>query len=194
MDKKRAALIGSIIFILILDICIAPPPEDRTVKGTVFKSDSITQVESGVNVIINNTNNHQSVSTKTYGPPNNRGIYSATINASPSNIINVIAFNDTHWGESYGVMGQTQVTIDVLLNRTRDPEFRVSIILPQNNTNFNSTDFLNLTVNLTLFGNSGINCNATLTFSVLDVFTLAADETYAHNLGNLARGASVIEV
>ena len=195
-EKKRNLIVIFSLFILLVILKIsAQPPQERTVRGTVYADNAQTQQSHiGVIVRINNTNLSIMETTQTYGPPNNEGRYSATINASPGDVIYVLAYNDTLWGNNTGIMGQTRVTIDIVLNITRDAEPRVIILIPSNHTSYNSTDKFNLTANITMYGNNGINCNATLSFSVPGVFALDSGETYTHDLGNLNRGVSVLEV
>jgi len=195
-EKKRNIIVIFSLFILLIILKIsAQPPQERTVRGTVYIDNSQTQQSDlGVIVRINNTNLSIMETTQTYGPPNNEGRYSATIIASLGDIIYVLAFNDTLWGNNTGIMGQTRVTIDIVLNNTRDAEPRVEILIPQNHTSYNSTDKFNLTANISMYGNNGITCNATLSFTVPGVFALDTGETYTHDLGSINRGSSVIEV
>jgi len=91
-------------------------------------------------------------------------------------------------------MGPTQITLDINMTNQRDSEAIVAITLPKNHSYYNSTESFNVTAIITITGNNGINCNATLSFSVPGIFALATGETYIHNLGNINRGDSVTEV
>ncbi len=192
--KKRNIIV--IIFLLLLILVYAQqPPEERTVRGTVYIDNGQTQQSDlGTIIKINNTNLSITETTETYGPPNNEGRYSATINASPGDVIYVLAFNETLWGNNTGIMGQTKVDIDIILNKTRDAEPRVIILIPSNHTSYSSEDSFNVTANITLYGNNGLNCNATLSFSLPGIFALDTGETYTHDLGTINRGSSIIEV
>jgi len=112
---KRGAVYFVLIMILVV-ISAAEPPTERTVKGTVYKSD-LTQTYSGMDVIVVNLNTSAKVQTKTYGPPVLPGIYSATIIASDNDSIYVRAWNASDWGNATGLMGITQTTIDIFLSR-----------------------------------------------------------------------------
>ncbi len=190
--KDKLTLIGLLAIFLII-IAIAAPPSERTVRGTVFQQNEVEQAGTGVFVFINNTNTSLTTATQTSGPPNNEGSYSATLNASNGDVIYVRAMNETNWGYGYGIMGNTRVDIDVNLNMTRHSEAYVVILQPLNNTQHNSTAYFNLTANITILGNNGIDCNATLNFSTEDVFKLENSDTYIHQLGNLERGLTIQE-
>jgi hypothetical protein len=175
-----------LLFLLIFAaIVIAPPPQDRTVRGTVYKADGITQASSGILVLINDTNSSLQKSTKTFGPPTQPGRYSAVISSVPGDLIYALAYNATRWGQNYGMMGNTQIVIDIKLNVTRDSEAKVQILYPRNHSSFDSLDTgINVTANITILGNDGIDCNATLIFSVLGVF----QSPQTVDLGNMLRG------
>jgi len=193
MSNKK--IIGiCIIFLISISIILAPPVVDKTVKGIIYESDGITQVSSGTYVYILDKNNSVWTSTYTSGPTGNGGRYSTTISSNVSDIIYVLGYNATTWGNATGVMGQTSVTIDFNLNKTRDSETQVEIILPINNTILNTSKKSNLTVDITILGNDATLCNATISFSNPGILGLGSGETYTHNLGNLNRGDSVTEV
>lgn len=174
-----------LLLLLFAVIVMAPPPQDRTVRGTVYKADGITQASSGILVLMNDTNSSLQKSTRTFGPPTQPGRYSAVISSIPGDLIYVLAYNATRWGQNYGIMGNTQVVIDIKLNVTRDSEAKVQILYPSNHSSFDSLDTgINVTANITILGNDGIDCNATLSFSVLGVFM--SPQTV--NLGNMLRG------
>ncbi|MFH2021065.1 MAG: hypothetical protein ABIJ34_06620 [archaeon] len=178
-----------VILCLILTSIVYAPPSQRTVKGTVFQADGVTQAANGVYVFINNTNTSYTTTTQTSGPPNNEGRYSAAITADNNEIIFVLARNATNWGYSSGLMGNTQVDITVNLNRTRDSEARAEIIYPPNNTLWNSNQKVNVTANITILGNDGSFCNTTIIFSADG---LSSKEPSTLDLGSIARGSSVI--
>lgn len=180
--RKSIAFI--ILFIILLGIALAPPPQERTVRGTVYKADGVTQAQLATLVFINNTNTSIQVTTQTFGPPTQPGRYSAVILSVPDDLIYVLAYNATMWGERYGIMGTTQAVIDIRLNRTRDSEAKVVILYPGNDSAFDSEDIINVTANITILGNNGVNCNTTLDFSVDSIFY----SSQTVNLGNMARG------
>jgi len=188
-NKEKEGIIGVllffVLFLLVVDLSIGDPPIQRTVKGTVYQKDESSQVESGLIVYVNNTNLSIIETTQTYGPPVFPGIYSATINSTPNDLIYVWAMNETDWGYNYGVMEQTQVEIDLNLNISRDPELSVLILFPENNTEFNSSQTINITANITVFRGSGTDCNAMLSFLNPNIFTLSTGETYTHYFGDL---------
>ncbi|MEM3374016.1 MAG: hypothetical protein QXE31_02225 [Candidatus Woesearchaeota archaeon] len=163
------------------------PPEPRTVRGTIYTI-TLQQAQLGTDVFINDTNSSVYVYTKTYGPPFMPGIYSAVLNSSPNDTIYVKAWNATRWGFRYGLMNLTGVVIDVVLNLTRNSEAKVIIINPKNHTEVPSAIF-NLTANITMLGNNGFNCFATISFNT-SVFSLYSD-TYTHYLGNINWNTSI---
>lgn len=180
--------------IVIVLTVVAPPPSQKTIKGEVRQQDHINMVESGLLVQINNTNTSELFYTQTYGPPVMPGLYSTTIYASEGDVIYVFVKNDTDWGYVYGTMGQTQLDIDVNLNRSRASEAIVKIIVPVNNTLVNSSQDLNITANITIVGDDGISCQAILSFSDSGIIELIDGETAVHNLGDVNRGTTITEV
>jgi hypothetical protein len=124
----RNILFYLLLLLLILSV-IAQPPSERTVRGTIYTNSS-SQAQLGTDVMINNTANLQIVTTKTSGPGGNTGTYSTTVLSNRYDFILVRAWNATVWGEMGGIMGNTQVIIDVIMNMTRDSEARVIITTP----------------------------------------------------------------
>ncbi|MBT3721740.1 hypothetical protein HN789_06260 [archaeon] len=190
----KKTLIWLTIGCLILISVIAPPPTEKTIKGEIRQINGIDQVESGLEVYINNTNTTYNKTTQTYGPPVMPGLYSTTILASEGDVIYIESHNATNWGYVYGIVGKTQLDINVNLNRTRASEAIVLIEIPQNNSNLNTSMDLNVTVDITIVGGNGINCEAILNFSVGGIFGLEEGETYVHDLGNVNRGVTATEV
>lgn len=112
--------------------------------------------------------------------------------SSIGDLIYVLAYNETVYGSNYGVMGQTRVEIDANLSNNRDSETKVEILYPVNHSLISSTDYVNVTADITILGADATNCNATMSFSVADVFILNESESYTHDIGNINRGNNVI--
>jgi hypothetical protein len=192
-EKKRAIQIILLIaagFFLIFSLAKAQPIE-RIVMGTVYRGNTLSQVESGIDVLINNTNFSLLKSTKTFGPPGFTGAYSLTLNASVGHLIYAMAWNLTNWGFRNGTMNSTSVTLNINLNLSRS-EPTVVIMFPQNNTLYNTNSKFNVTANISMLGGDATNCNATLFILDKSIINISEGETLTHNLGNIARGVSVI--
>jgi hypothetical protein len=187
----RRLLLLIIIFLALFVQIAEAPPSVKTVRGTVFAKDGITQARLGTNVFINDTNSSVWTTTKTSGPPSQTGRYSAALLSTTGDKIKVIAFNETSWGNASGIMGSSQVVIDVTLNRNRTSEAKVVIRYPRNNTMVDALGEFNVTANITILGADGVSCNATLIFSNSSVFPLTTG-THNLNLGNRARGVPML--
>jgi hypothetical protein len=179
-----------ILFLIFLEIAKALPPEERIIRGIVYKNGG-AQAPVGIDILINDTNSSVVKTTKTYGPPSLTGAYSTTINSSLGDRIYVRAWNGTVWGYNTGSMGETYATINVTLNRTRNSEARVIILLPQNHSVYTTSSLFNVTANITILGNNGVNCNATIYFSVPEIIQLSLGESSTHNLGSISWNNSI---
>ncbi|NTV24402.1 MAG: hypothetical protein HGA85_08630, partial [Nanoarchaeota archaeon] len=93
----RKAVFSVLVFLIILSIVMAPPPQPKTVKGTVLRP-SLTSAPSGIDVRVNVTNTSAIYTTKTFGPPINTGAYSLTAMSVEGDRISVLAWNETAWG------------------------------------------------------------------------------------------------
>lgn len=177
-----------IIFLCFSSIVMAPPPVPKNVKGKVYTNSS-NGVENGIPVKVNDTTNGNWVLTYVYAPPIPalRGSYSTTIDGSTGDLVVVTAWNNTHYGVTEGTLVETTTTIDVILNITRSSEANVTIIEPDNNTLKNKSIVFNVTANISIWGNDGLDCNATISFSDNNVINITSDETFVHQLDNIAR-------
>jgi hypothetical protein len=184
------ALFLVVLFMLIIALAKAQPLE-RIVLGTVYRGNTLLQVESGIDVLINNTNTSLIKSTKTSGPPGFTGAYYLTLNSSLGDLIYAKAWNLTLFGFRYGTMNATSVTININLNISRT-EPMILILYPQNNTLYNTNTKFNVTANISMIGNDATNCNATLFIWDTSVINITEGESLTHNLGNIARGVSSI--
>lgn len=185
-----------ILFFLVIvtnfsKLVIADPPSPHNVKGRIFTNGS-NGVQNGIPVFINNTANGESVNTEVYAPPipQFRGSYSTTINGNDGDLVIVTSWNDTHYGINSATLESTTTTIDVYLNTTRPSEANVTIILPLNNSVLNTTDLFNVTANITILGNDGTNCNATITLSN-DAANITSDQLFTNQLGDINLHQSV---
>ena len=176
---------------LISPIVNAPPPVPHNVRGRVFNSDGTTGVENGIPVRINDTNNSNTVLTHVYAPPSLKGLYSTTINGSDNDLINVTAWNGTHYGWNTSYLAPTTTDINVIINTTRPSETNVTITIPTNNSLFNISGINNITAQIkNIGGQTGTNCYAVLSISNESVFNISGD-TYSHSLNNINMGSSI---
>jgi len=191
-NKKEGLvkLLGLMLFIILINISIAEPPVQRTVRGTVYDFYETSQVESGLVILINNTILDIVETTETYGPPTQPGGYSGVINSSVGDLIYALVRNDTNYGYKYGIMGQSQVVLDINMNISRDPEAYVNMWIPTDNFEINSSMDLNITVNITILGSTGNFCNLTLSFDKTGVINFISD-SYTHNLGTINHGQTI---
>jgi len=110
MSKNCFLIFVSIITLALISGIVSAPPAPHNVKGRVFNSDGITGVENGIPVLIYDVNNSNSVKTEVYAPPipSLKGAYSASINSSDNDLINVTSWNSTHYGHSSAYLLQQQ--------------------------------------------------------------------------------------
>ena len=170
----------------------APPPSPHNVKGRIFNSDGITGVENGIPVRINDTNNSNSVLTYVYAPdvPSLKGAYSASINGSDNDLINVTSWNSTHYGYSTAYLLPTTTEVDVVLEIIRPSETNATITDPANNSLFNISGINNITAQIkNIGGQTGTNCYAVLSISNGSVLDISGD-TYSHSLSSINIGSS----
>ncbi|MBN1503290.1 hypothetical protein JW930_07160 [Candidatus Woesearchaeota archaeon] len=183
-----------VLVIVFSRLVASPPPEPKTVYGTVYMSDEVTQAPSGTDIMINNTNLSQVTYAKTYGPPTQTGRYSAVILASEGDLIYVRAWNATQYGYNTGTMGPTRVNVDITLNISRPSETNVTITVPQDHSFYNMGADFNVTAFIQVLGNNGLDCNATISFSNSSVIVLFSGENNDIDLGNILLWDSVTVV
>ena len=168
------------------------PPQPHNIQGRVFNSDGVTGVNNGIPVTINDTISGDFVLTYTYAPdiPSIRGSYSAAINGSNGDTIIVTAWNSTYYGTNTTTLASTTTYINVVLNTTRPSETNVTIIPPANNSVKNTSYPFNVTANIAIIGGeSGINCNATISFSYNSILNISSEENFTHNLEGISLGS-----
>ena len=184
--KKGIVLTIWLIALLWLgDIAISPPgPHNVVGRVTTLSGNG---VQNGIPVFINDTTFGSFVQTYTNAPPIPQllGSYSATITGEDNDAIIVIAWNATHYGQNASVLAPTTTSVNVVINTSRPSEPNVTILFPANNSVVNKTVHFNLTANISMFGNDGINCNATISFSNLLVINVTVGENLTHFLGNI---------
>lgn len=167
---KLLSVIGLLIFQILLSMqgtqVQSAPLNPINVKGYVFDNNSIG-VSNGIPVIVLNTNTSNKFTTEVSAPPVAQlaGSYSLTILGSTGDMLIVRAYNDTHYGESNTTIQATTMYVNVTMNLTRAPELNVTIIKPQNNTAYNSSDIFNVTANISVLGADGQNCNVSINIS-----------------------------
>jgi hypothetical protein len=192
MSRAGARVFCLAILLAMLASVVYAPPTPKSVRGTVFYNDNVTQAPSGLTVFINNTNLSQVVYTETYGPLVQPGRYIATVNATLGDTILVRSWNATHYGENTGIMGGTSITIDITLNKTRSSEANVTIRYPPNSSGYDAGYQFNVTATVQIIGNSGVSCFAGLYFSNAGVLSLKAGENSVVSLGNVNLWNSVL--
>jgi len=183
--------ISIITFVLIFNIVISSPPTPHNVRGRVFNSDGITGVENGIPVRINDTNNSNSVLTYVYAPPipSLKGSYSAAINSSDNDLINVTAWNSTHYGWNTSYLASTTTDVNIIINIIRPSETNVTITDPANNTVKGISTVFNVTAKIAVVGGqSGTGCYAEISLSNENSLSLYNDN-YIHSLENIALGS-----
>ena len=186
VDKRTATFTILLSLLLLFSVIVAAQPTPHNIQGRVFLDNAKTNNgPGGLIVILNNTINDNITVTQTIdpGPPPLRGFYAATIVGNDGDFIRATSWNDTHYGVSNASLQPTTTTIDIVLNRTRDSEPNVTIILPANNSIRNSTPF-NITANISILGSDATSCTATIFFSNT-VANITEDQTYTKSLGNV---------
>ena len=181
------ALLIFACFILLAVFVIGQVPSPHNVEGKIYTNDS-NGVQNGIPVLINNTATGDN-KTLTYvnAPPAvpHRGSYSATIIGNDNDLIVVTSWNRTHFGNNTAPLGSRATVVDVILNMTRPSEANVTILEPLNNSPKNKSLVFNVTVNITILGSDGIDCNATISFSDNYVMNITPDENFTHVLGDI---------
>jgi hypothetical protein len=170
---------------------VLAPPAPHNVEGRVFNNASNSGVQNGLPVTINNTVNRDFVLTYTDAPdvPELKGIYSASINGTDGDLVVVTSWNSTHYGRNSSTLAATTTTINVALNTTRQSEANVTILELLNNSVKNKTLIFNLTANVSILGNDGIGCNATINFSNPQIINISSGENITHSLGDINMGS-----
>ena len=169
-------------FILLANLVLAIPTP-HNVQGKIYTNSS-NGVQNGIPVLINSTVTGDLVLTYVDAPPAlpHKGSYSAVINGEDYELIIVTSWNDTHFGNNTAILDPHTTTVDVKLNYTRPSEANVTIVYPSNNTLKNKSIIFNVTANITLLGNDGIGCNATISFSDNDVLNVTSDRNFTNYL------------
>lgn len=188
-SKKRSGIFILIIIFLLLVKFVLAPPSPHNIEGRVFTDNTKTEgVPAGMIVRINDTVTNDTVFafTEDPGPPPLRGIYSATVSGNDNDLVIVSSWNATHFGQSNATLSATTTTIDVVFNRTRSSEANVTIILPANNSIKNNTAAFNVTANVSILGNDGTGCNATISFSN-SAANITPDQNFTNQLGDVAK-------
>jgi hypothetical protein len=164
----------------------------HNVEGYIYHSDKTTGA-GGLPVFINNTATGDSVLVYSQDVPPFPpflGKYSATINGNDGDLVVVTSWNKSHYGTNSANLLSTTTTINVILNMTRPSEANVTIVLPANNSLRNTTDPFYLTANITMLGNDGVDCNATIMFGNTGAINITADQNFTNMLGNMELGSS----
>ncbi len=178
-------IILALFFVLLLNFVSADPPSPYNVEGFVFK-DGGAGAPNGVVVRINDTTIQSTTYTQVFAPPIPQlaGAYSASIMSNTGNNLAVYAWNSSSYGVTFGVINSLTTSINVTMNQTRVPEINLSIVYPEDNNNFNTTDPFNISVNITLYGNSG-ECNVTLSITDESTVNVSEESNLTYRLGFL---------
>jgi len=192
MSKNCFLIFVSIITLALISGIVSAPPAPHNVKGRVFNSDGITGVENGIPVLIYDVNNSNSVKTEVYAPPipSLKGAYSASINSSDNDLINVTSWNSTHYGHSSAYLLPTTTEVNVTLNITRPSETNVTITEPVNESVKEISAVFNVTATITAIGGqSATDCYAETSFSDSNVMQLYNGNS-VQSLGDINLGSS----
>jgi hypothetical protein len=192
IKKQNFVFLLSLVLILLLSELVTAPPQPHNVKGHIFNFDGVNGVENGIPVMIEDINNSNSVRTEVYAPPipSLKGAYSASINSSDNDMVNVTSWNSTHYGYSSAYLLPTTTEINVLLNITRPSETNVTITDPVNESVKEISNVFNVNASITIMGGqSGTNCYAEVSFSNSSLIELYNDDL-VHSLGNINLGST----
>ncbi len=147
-----------------LSASFAQTPVPHGVAGRVYNTDGSKQVAAGTSYLVNDTVSLDFVKSVT-GPPGGPGRYSVALDGTDGDIVYVLAWNHSHYGNSTFTLIGDMDSRDVLLNHSRPSEMNVSIIFPVNNSIFEVSSLFNVTVNVTNIGGlTGTGCSINLTF------------------------------
>ncbi|NOZ80361.1 MAG: hypothetical protein GXP63_01700 [DPANN group archaeon] len=189
-----AGMTGIVLMLVVLSTFIAAqPPTPHGIAGTIYLIDGTTQVPLGSPFRVNDSTSGDLVHDVTSVPvPGLSGRYSVSIDGLDGDFVIVQSWNDSHYGETNLTLIGDMTGIDVILNRTREPEANVTIVYPANGASFNTNETWQLNVSYgVLGGQDGIGCNATLTIADTGVFDLATGESAVKELGGVALGETV---
>jgi hypothetical protein len=197
-NKTKAVRLALVAMLLVLAVffcakIVIAPPGPHNVEGRVLNNASGSGAQNGLEVWINNTATGEITIVFTDAPPVPEllGLYSATINGSDNEPITVRSWNATHYGENSSLLAPTTTNVNVVLNTSRPSETNLTILVPSNNSARNTSSAFNLTANISVFGGSGIDCNATIHFSNANA-NITADQSYTKNFGNINSGSFVV--
>jgi len=185
--NKLEFIVFSLVMAILLSSNVIAPPTPHNVEGQVFTDNTMLEgVRANLPVRINDTltNNIVIVYTEDPGPPQLKGIYSAVISGNTNDFIVVTSWNASHFAISNASLASTTTTVVLAFNRTRQSEANVTILLPPNNSLWNTSVSFNLTANISIIGNDGTNCNSTVYFSNGKT-NITNDQNFTNQLGNI---------
>lgn len=189
--KNNLIWVMILVVLMVLTVIqvASDPPFPKNVVGKIFHND-MSGVENGIPVIINNTNLSQIFYTEVFAPPVPQlaGAYSLTLNGSIGDILTLTAYNDTHYGVSQGMLVAGSTEINATLNITRDSETNVSIVYPENHSLYNTSNRFNISVNISVLGRDGQNCNVTLIVTNETIVSFPSGTNYTNPLGSISVG------
>ncbi len=177
--RKISILLIYLFLVLLVSINVIAPPTPHSVSGIIYHSDGITQVPSGTNYLVNNTNSSEFIQDVTDHPVKS-GQYAVSIRGEDGDYLYTKAWNDTHLGITNYILLGNMNNLDVILNLSRI-EQNVTIIDPLDSETKSTGLPFNVTANITALGGSdNSNCNATIFFSNPSILSLANGETALH--------------
>ena len=185
--NKLEFIVFSLVMAILLSSNVIAPPTPHNVEGQVFTDNTMLEgVRANLPVRINDTltNNIVIVYTEDPGPPQLKGIYSAVISGNTNDFIVVTSWNASHFAISNASLASTTTTVVLAFNRTRQSEANVTILLPPNDSLWNTSIPFNLTANISIIGNDGTNCNSTVYFSNGKT-NITNDQNFTNQLGNI---------
>ena len=162
--KRKLTLL--ILAFLLLNVAItAQQPTPHGVAGRIFNHDGTKQVDRYTNFQVNDTISYDYVKGLT-GPPGGNGRYSVAIDGNDGDIVTVLGWNNTHFGNHTLILSGDMDDRDFNLSVLRPSEINISIYHPDNNSRFNLSQIFNVLANITLIGGTaGSSCNFEINFS-----------------------------
>ncbi len=163
------------------------PPIPHGIAGWIFDADGSTQMPLGTFYEIRDYSTNFLLENETRIPfPGYTGRYSEVMNGSDNDIVNVTAWNATHWGFTTVTLIGDMDEVNVSLNMSRPSETNVTIIYPLNNTAVSKIQLTNVTARVQVIGGSdGINCSATIYFEDDNILNITPVESYTKPIGNI---------
>jgi hypothetical protein len=187
--QKRAVFL--LLLIAPLFVLAAQPPKPYDVSGFVLQAGGI-QAESGLPVWIKNTATGNVWEAETgIEVPGQTGFYSLVLQGNKNDWLTLRAWNSTSYAEVQ-VQLDKGLEVNLTLNLTRPPELNISIVLPENSSLFNMSEWLLVNASVIVLGGySAENCSLNI---VYNESILSHSGESSRNYAALAYGYRFFEV